>query len=161
MKKTVMTVTVLAFIVFTAGSVLAQNGEDAKFNKFKDSFWDAYFRLFPTAGTQQGFTKYNDKLEDPTQDNLEKFLELVDNSFNKDLVTKIDRTKLSPDLQLEHELMRDFLELTVLRLQDSLFLLDNPLYYNDLLITSVRSLVDRNANTTAAAARARYARARS
>jgi hypothetical protein len=155
MKKAVMMATVLAFLVFTAGTVLAQNAEDAKFNKFKDSLWDAYFKLFPTAGTQQGFAKYNDKLEDISQDALEKFLELVDTTFSKDLVTKIDRTKLSPDLQLEHEIVRDFLDLTVLRLEDSLFLIDNPLYYNDLFVNSVRSLILRNPNAPAAAARAK------
>jgi hypothetical protein len=155
MKKTVMTLTVLAFLVVTAGSALAQNVEDAKFNKFKDTFWDAYFKLFPTAGTLQGFTKYNEKLEDLTQDVLEKFLESIDNSFNKDLVTKIDKFKLSPDLQLEHEIIRDFLDLTVLRLEDSLFLIDNPLYYNGLFVNSIRSLIVRNANAPAAAARAK------
>ena len=155
MKRAVLTFTVLAFLVFTAGTAFAQNAEDGKFNKFKDSFWDAYFKLFPTAGTLQGYTKYNDKLEDISQDNLEKFLDAVDNGFNKDLVTKIDKFKLSPDLQLEHEIMRDFLDLTVLRLENSLFLIDNPLYYNGLIVDSVRSLIMRNPDAPAAAARAR------
>jgi hypothetical protein len=155
MKKTVMTLTVLAFLAFTAGSALAQNAEDAKFNKFKDSLWDAYFKVFPTAGTMQGFTKYNEKLEDLSPDVIEKFLDSIDTGFNKDLITKIDKFKLSPDLQLEHELIRDFLDLTVLRLEDSLFLIDNPLYYNGLFTNSIRSLIVRNANAPAAAARAK------
>lgn len=154
MKRTIVTLTVLAVLVFTAGSLLAQNADDAKFTKFKDSFWDAYFRLLPTAGTMQGFTKYNDKLEDLSQATVEKFLEGVD-AFNQELVSKIDKFKLSPDLQLEHEIMRDFLELTQVRLEDSLFLIDNPLYYNDLFVNSIRSLVVRNAGAPAAAARAK------
>jgi hypothetical protein len=154
MKKTVMTLTVLAFLVFTAGNVLAQSAEDAKFNKFKDSFWDSYFKLFPTAGTQQGYTKYNDKLEDLSQASIEKFLEGID-AFNQELVSKIDKFKLSPDLQLEQEIMRDFLDLTQMRLEDSLFLIDNPLYYNELFVNSIRSLIVRNAGAPAAAARAK------
>lgn len=154
MKKTVLTLTVLAFLVFTAGNVLAQSAEDAKFNKFKDSFWDSYFKLFPTAGTQQGYTKYNDKLEDLSQASIEKFLEGID-AFNQELVSKIDKFKLSPDLQLEQEIMRDFLDLTQMRLEDSLFLIDNPLYYNELFVDSIRSLILRNASAPAAAARAK------
>ena len=64
MKKTILTLTVLAFLVFTAGSLLGQTPEDAKFKKFQETFWDAYFKVFPTQGSLQGYTKYNDKLED-------------------------------------------------------------------------------------------------
>ncbi|HYA48643.1 MAG TPA: DUF885 family protein [Burkholderiales bacterium] len=154
MKKTVLTLTVLAFFAFTAGNVLAQSAEDAKFNKFKDTFWDAYFKLFPTTGTLQGYTKYNDKLEDLSQATIEKFLEGID-VFNQELVSKIDKFKLSPDLQLEHEIMRDFLDLTQLKLEDSLFLIDNPLYYNELFVNSIRSLIVRNPGAPAAASRAK------
>lgn len=154
MKKTVITLTVLAFLAFTAGNVLAQNAEDAKFKKFQDTFWDAYFKLFPTLGTMQGFTKYNDKLEDLSQGVIEKFLDSVD-AFNQELVSKMDKFKLSPDLQLEHEIMRDFMDLQVLKLEDSLFLVDNPLYYNDLFVNSIRSLITRNPGAPTAAARAK------
>lgn len=154
MKRTVMTLVVLAFLAFISGNVLAQNAEDAKFNKFKDNFWDAYFRLFPTQGTMQGFTKYNDKLEDLSQAAVEKFLDSVD-AFNQELVSKIDKFKLSPDLQLEQEMMRDFLDLQVLRLEDSLFVIDNPLYYTDLFVNCIRSLITRNPSAPAAAARAK------
>jgi hypothetical protein len=157
MKKTILTLTVLAFLVFTAGSLLGQTPEDAKFKKFQETFWDAYFKVFPTQGSLQGYTKYNDKLEDLSQSVIEKFLDSIDatNGFNQELVSKMDKFKLSPDLQLEHEMMRDFLDLQVLRLEDSLFLIDNPLYYNDLLVNSIRSLITRNPSSPAAAARAK------
>ncbi|HVP91736.1 MAG TPA: DUF885 family protein [Terriglobales bacterium] len=154
MKKTVLTLTVLAFLAFTAGTALAQSAEDGKFNKFKDTFWDAYFKLFPTAGTQQGYTKYNDKLEDLSQATIEKFLDGLD-AFKQELIAKIDKFKLSPDLQLEHETMRDLMELTQLKLEDSLFIIDNPTYYNGLFVDSIQSLISRNANAPAAAARAK------
>jgi len=154
MKKKALILTVVAFLAFTAGSALAQNAEDAKFRKFQDTFWDTYFRLFPTAGTMQGYTKYNDRLEDLSKAAIEKFLESVD-GFNQELVAKIDKFKLSPDLQVEQELMRDFLDLQVLKLENSLFLIDNPLVYNDLFVNSIRSLIIRNPGSPSAAARAR------
>jgi uncharacterized protein (DUF885 family) len=154
MKKTVTALTALAVLLFTAGSLMAQNGEDAKFKKFQDNLWDTYFKFFPTAGTMQGYTKYDDKLEDLSSGSIEKFLDSLD-GFNQELVSKIDKFKLSPDLQLEHELSRDFLDLHVLKLENSLFILDNPLFYNDLFVNSIRSLVTRNPNAPAAVSRAR------
>ncbi len=152
MKKTLTAVMIVTLLAFTAGTLRAQNAEDAKFKKFGDTLWDAYFKFFPTQGTIQGFAKYNDRLEDPSQGAIEKFLETVD-GFNQELVTKIDRTKLSPDLQIEHEMVRDFLELLVLKLENSVFLIDNPLYYNDVIINSVRSLVIKTPGSPAIAAR--------
>jgi uncharacterized protein (DUF885 family) len=154
MKKTVLILTVAALLLFTAGNALAQNGEDAKFKKFQDTFWDAYFKLFPTAGTMQGYSKYGDKIEDLSQASVEKFLESVD-AFNQELVTKIDKTKMSPDLQVELDIMRDFLDLQVLKLENSLFTIDNPLFYNDLFVNSIRSHLVRNPGSPAAAARAK------
>jgi hypothetical protein len=154
MKKKALTLTVVAFLAFSVGSALAQNAEDAKFRKFQDTFWDTYFRLFPTAGTMQGYAKYSDRLEDLSQAAIEKFLESVD-GFNQELVTKIDKFKLSPDVQVEQELMRDFLDLQVLKLENSLFLIDNPLFYNDLFVNSIRSLIVRNPGSPSAAARAK------
>ncbi|MEN6310349.1 MAG: DUF885 family protein, partial [Acidobacteriota bacterium] len=154
MKKTVMILTVAALLVFTAGNALAQNGEDAKFKKFQDTFWDAYFKLFPTAGTIQGYSKYGDKIEDLSQGSVEKFLESVD-AYNQELVTKIDKFKLSPETQIELDIMRDFLDLQVLRLENSLFVVDNPLFYNELFVNSIRAHLVRNPGSPAAAARAR------
>jgi hypothetical protein len=154
MKKKALILTVVAFLAFASGSALAQNAEDAKFRKFQDTFWDTYFRLFPTAGTMQGYTKYNDRLEDLSQAAVEKFLESAD-GFNQELVTKIDKFKLSPDVQVEQDLMRDFLDLQVLKLENSLFILDNPIYYNDLFVNSIRSLITRNPGTPAAVSRAK------
>ncbi len=154
MKKTAAVIAVLALVACTTGILLAQSAEDAKFKKFQDSFWDAYFKFYPTAGTMQGFTKYNDKLEDPSEGALDKFNEQLD-AFNQELVTKIDRTKLSADNQVDHELYLDFLDLEFLKLQYTLPWQDNPLLYNDLFINSLRSLLVKNGGSGAASATAR------
>jgi hypothetical protein len=154
MKKTVPALTALAVLLFAAGSLMAQNGEDAKFKKFQDNLWDTYFKFFPTEGTRQGYTKYDDKLEDLSNGSVEKFLDSMD-GFNQELVTKIDKFKLSPDLQLEHELSRDFLDLQIMKLENSLFILDNPVFYNDLFVKSIRSLLVRDPNAPAAVSRAK------
>jgi len=156
MKKTAIVLAVLAVFACATGALLAQSAEDAKFKKFQETFWDAYFKFYPTAGTIQGYTKYNDKLEDPSEGALDKFNEVLD-GFNQELVTKIDKTKLSADNQIDHELMLDFLDLEFLKLQYTLPWQDNPLLYNDLFVQSLRSLLVKNggAGATAAAARAK------
>jgi uncharacterized protein (DUF885 family) len=117
MKRTAIVLAVLAILACGTGALLAQSPEDVKFKKFQDTFWDAYFKFYPTAGTLQGYTKYNDKLEDPSEGSLDKFNETLD-GFNQELVSKIDKAKLSPDNQIEHEMLLDFLDLEFLKLQN-------------------------------------------
>jgi len=150
MKKTAIVLAVLAILAYGTGALLAQSPEDAKFKKFQDTFWDAYFKFYPTAGTLQGYTKYNDKLEDPSEGNLDKFNEMLD-GFNQELVSKIDKTKLSPDNQLEHEMLLDFLDLEFLKLQNLIPWEYNPLLYNELFVNSLRSLLLKNGGSAVAA----------
>lgn len=140
MKKTATVLVVLALFAGAAGALLAQSAEDAKFKKWQDTFWDAYFKFYPTAGTLQGFTKYNDRLEDPSEGALDKFNEQMD-LFNKEAISKIDKTKLSAEMQVEHEMLLDFIDLEFLKLQYVLPWNDNPLLYNDLFVQSLRSLL--------------------
>lgn len=150
MKKTAIALAVLAILACASGALLAQSPEDVKFKKFQDTFWDAYFKFYPTAGTLQGYTKYNDKLEDPSEGSLDKFNETLD-GFNQELVSKIDKAKLSPDNQLEHEMLLDFLDLEFLKLQNLVPWEYSPLLYNDLFVNSLRSLLLKNGGSVAAA----------
>jgi len=156
MKKTAIALAVLAILACGTGALLAQSQEDAKFKKFQGTFWDAYFKFYPTAGTLQGYAKYNDKLEDPSQGALEKFNEVL-NGFNQELVSKIDKTKLSADNRVEHEMFLDFVDLELLKLQIDGPWESNPLLYNQLFVQSLRSLLVKNggAGVTAATSRAK------
>ncbi|HMA54142.1 MAG TPA: DUF885 family protein, partial [Acidobacteriota bacterium] len=154
MKKTAIVVAVLAVFACTTGVLLAQSAEDAKFKKFQDTFWDAYFKFYPTTGTLQGYTKYNDKLEDPSEGALDKFNETL-TGFNTELVSKLDMGKLSADNQVEREMLLDFIDLEFLKLQYILPWNDNPMLYNDLFVQSLRSLLVKNGASGVAAATAR------
>ncbi|MGZ5467929.1 MAG: DUF885 family protein, partial [Candidatus Aminicenantales bacterium] len=154
MKKTAIVVAVLAIFACTTGVLLAQSAEDAKFKKFQDTFWDSYFKFYPTTGTLQGYTKYNDKLEDPSEGALDKFNEAL-TGFNTELVSKLDMGKLSADNQIEREMLLDFIDLEFLKLQYILPWNDNPMLYNDLFVQSVRSLLVKNGSSGVAAATAR------
>ena len=150
MKKTAIVVVALALFACATGALLAQSAEDAKFKKFQDTFWDAYFKFYPTAGTLQGFTKYNDKLEDLGEGSMEKFAAAL-NAFGSDIVTKINKTNLSPDLQIEHEMYQDFIlaEADMLAIDGPWE--TNPLLYNHLFVQSLQGVLAKNGGNTAAA----------
>lgn len=154
MKKTAAILVVLALVAGMAGVARAQSAEDAKFKKFLDSFWDAYFKFYPTAGTLQGFTKYNDRLEDPSEGALDKFHETL-TAFNTEIVSKMDPGKLSADVQLEREMLLDFLDLEFVKLETTLPWNDNPMLYNDLFVQSLRSLLLKNGGAAVVPATAR------
>ncbi|HPW18218.1 MAG TPA: DUF885 family protein [Candidatus Aminicenantes bacterium] len=140
MKKTAVALAALVVLSWGAGALLAQSPEDAKFKKYQDTFWDAYFKFYPTAGTLQGYAKYNDKLEDPSEGSLDKFNDALD-ALNKELVTKIDKSKLSAEAQTEHEMLLDFMDLEFLKLRNVIPWDYNPLLYNELFVQSLRGLL--------------------
>lgn len=141
MKKKAIVFAIWAFIFLSLGLVFSQqNPEDAKFQKNIDTYLDEYWKFYPSAATLAGYYKYNDKLEDLSAKNIEKRHDSLD-LFNKEFVTKIDNTKLSPDFQIEHEMMRDVLDLEFLK-HESLLPWDyNPIFYNEILINSIQGLL--------------------
>ncbi len=142
MRNKAIALAAVAVLALGVAGLSAQSAEDAKFTKYLDTFWDAYFKFFPTEGTVQGFMKYNDKLEDFRMGTIEKFLESLD-KFNQELVTKLNKTTMSPDIQIEFDIHRDFLDQEIMKLENSLFRIDNPLFYNQVFLNSLRSLFQK------------------
>jgi uncharacterized protein (DUF885 family) len=146
MRKSLILVLVAAAVLLGTGVTLSQqNGEDAKLAKFVDTFLDAYWKFYPTAGTMNGFAKYNDKLEDLAESNIEKYLAGLD-KFNAELVNKIAKDKLSPEAQIDLELVRSLIDFDQLRLEKIAPQLLNPLYYNEILYHSLASLLKGDLN---------------
>jgi hypothetical protein len=140
MKKLTAALFILVFCFWTAGICFSQqNEEDQKFLKFLDGYFDAMWKFYPTMGTLQGYHKYDDKLEDLKSGNIEKRHDELD-QLNQDLVAKIDRTKLSPEFQIDHAMMVDGLDRELIK-HESLIPWDyNPLFYNSIINNCVRSL---------------------
>ena len=147
MRKTLILVLIAAGVLLGTGAMLSQqNGEDAKFSKFVDTFLDAYWKFYPTAGTMNGFAKYNDKLEDLTESNVEKYLTSGLDKFNAELVNKISRDKLSPEAQIDFDLVRNLIDYDQFRLEKIAPQQLNPLYYNEILYYSLAALLKGDIN---------------
>ncbi len=140
MKRLVLSVLILAVAALGLGPLYAQSPEDAKFQKMIDAYLDGMWKFFPTSATLAGIAKYNDRLEDFGSGAIEKRTDALD-AFNQELVAKVDKSKLSPESQVLHAMMVDALDLEFVKFENLLPWEYNPLFYNDILLQSVRSLL--------------------
>jgi hypothetical protein len=143
MRKFITSVFIIVFVLFNTGLLLSQqNEEDGKFQKLMEEFLDAIWKFQPTAGTMAGFHKYDNKLEDFSEKNLEKRFEELD-QFNQDLVTKVDRTKMNPEFQIDHEMLMDALDLERLKHEQLIPWEYDPIFYNTIFINCVKPLFEK------------------
>lgn len=143
MRKRIIPVLIGALIFLGFGWLLSQqNPEDAKFTKTMEGYLDDFWKFYPTAATMAGYTKYNDKLEDFSESAVEKRGTALD-GYNKDFVTKINKDKLSPEVQIDRDLLMDAIDLELLRLDNLVPQQYNPIFYNEIIIHSISSLLVR------------------
>ena len=140
MKKVIFPLLVLIIVFLSTNLVISQqNEEDAKFQKFLSSYFDAMWKFYPTAGTMAGYHNYDNELEDLSSKNIEKHHEGLD-KFNQELVTKIDREKLSPELKIDHQMMVDLLDRELCKHEGLLTWAYDPLFYNEIFLTPIFNL---------------------
>ena len=143
MRKITAALFILVFCFWTAGILFSQqNEEDQKFLKFLDGYFDALWKFYPTMGTLQGYHKYDNKLEDLKGGNIEKRHDELDR-LNQELVAKIDRTKLSPEFQIDHAMMVDGLDRELIKHENLIPWEYNPIFYNSIFNDCVRSLLTK------------------
>lgn len=143
MRKVLTPLIILVVAIWSIGGLYSQqSAEDAKFQKIMDEYFDEMWKFYPTSATLAGYTKYDDKLEDLSSKNIDKRHDSLD-KFNQEFVAKVDRQKLSPDLQEDHAMIVDALDRERL-LHESLVPWGyNPIFYNGIFINSVRSLIQK------------------
>ena len=141
MKKTLTLVLILVFALGSMGLLSAQqNKEDQKFQKTLDKYFDALWKFYPTAATMAGFHKYDKKLEDLDKKDIEKRHEELD-ALNQEFVADIDKSALSQEVQIEHEMIINSISLELTKHEMTLPWSYNPLFYNDIFLNSIRSLM--------------------
>jgi uncharacterized protein (DUF885 family) len=143
MKRLVLSILILAMAALGLGQLCAQTPEDAKLQKMIDVYLDGMWKFFPTSATLAGNPKYNDKLEDLSSGLIGKRTDALD-AFNQELVAKVDKAKLSPENQIIHSMMVDALDLEFVKFENLLPWEYNPLFYNEILLQSVRGLLVRD-----------------
>jgi len=144
MKKFITPLIILTVVLFASGMLLSQqNKEDTKFQKVVDNYLDAYWKFYPTAATMAGYHKYDNKLENLSRKNLDKRQDELD-KLNGEIITKVDKTILNEEYQIDHELIIDGLDLDMLRHERIIPWEYNPLFYNDIFNNCIRSLIQNS-----------------
>jgi len=134
---------VFVFVFLGLGFLLSQQGqEEAKFQKVMDAYLDAYWKFYPTAATMAGYHKYDDKLEDLGEKNIEKHHEELD-VFSQDMVTKADKTRLGAEAQIDYDILRNALDLELMRHENLLPWQYNPIFYNEIFLNSLKGLLTK------------------
>ncbi len=153
MKKTAILLFALSFVFLSTTQLYSQqNAEDEKFQKLMDSYFDAYWKFFPTAATLAGFNKYNNKLEDFREKNIDKRRDEMD-KFHKEIVVDINNQLLSPDFQIDHALLVNALDLDIMQHEMLVPWEYNPLYLNKIFMNCIRTLFTEGTAPTEAQAK--------
>jgi hypothetical protein len=125
----------------STGLLLSEKNNDAeKFKKALDTYLDGRWKFYPTSATLAGYHKYDGQLENISRGSIEKRHEGLD-EFNQEFVTKIDKFKLSPELQIDHEMVMDALDLELFKHENLVPWEYNPIFYNEIFANCVRSLL--------------------
>jgi uncharacterized protein (DUF885 family) len=143
-KRTVpLILFVISFAFLGLGLLLSQqNQEEAKFQKVMDAYLDAYWKFYPSAATLAGYHKYDNQLEDLSEKNIEKHHDELD-VFSQDMVTKADKTKLGAETQIDYDILRNALDLELMRHENLLPWQYNPVFYNQIFTDSLRGLLTK------------------
>jgi hypothetical protein len=143
MRKRLIPFVILVFAFISLGFLFSQqNQEEAKFQKTVDNYFDELWKFYPTAATLAGYHKYDDKLEDLSRKAIEKRHDALD-SFNQELVAKIDKTKLSADTQIDYEMMLDAIDLELMCHENLIPWEYNPIFYNEIIFNGLRCLLTK------------------
>ncbi len=143
MKKTFIPLTIVALLLMSIGILLSeQNEEDSKFEKFIETYLDAMWKFYPTAATLAGYHNYDDDLENLSGRSIEKRHEDLD-SFNQEVVSKIDKFKLSPELQIDHGMIVDALDLELFNHESLIPWEYDPIFYNAIISSCIRTLLTK------------------
>jgi len=140
MRKTLILLVMLVFALGSANVLLSQNKVDEKFQKTVDDYFDALWKFYPSAATAAGFHKYDDKLEDLDDGDIEKRHGQLD-ELNQALVSEVSKVDLSPELQTEHEMLMNLLDLELVKHEMLLPWAYNPLFYNQIIDNALRGLM--------------------
>ncbi|MGH7935546.1 MAG: DUF885 family protein, partial [Chthoniobacterales bacterium] len=128
----------LVATLLLATSVFAQN---TTWNKLVDEFFDGYFDINPTQGTQSGFHQYDSKLEDYSKAGVDKQV-AWDNQW-LDRLAKFDAKSLSPEERQDYQLVENTVKSDLLSLQQIRGWEKNPDRYSSGITSSAFVIMAR------------------
>jgi uncharacterized protein (DUF885 family) len=120
-------------------SMGASSGE---FKQFVDDYFDRYFEWRPSAGTDAGFHQYDSRLENYSADVIQARIAAVKQQVAR--LEALRRESLTPDEQIDAEMLDGQLRAELLDLESLRRLHTNPMAYVSLPGSAIDSLMKRN-----------------
>lgn len=117
-----------------------QNEQDEKFQKIVNEYLDELWKFYPTSATLAGYHEYDDQLENLKSGKIENRRETLD-KYSQKLVAEVSRDQLSSEFQIDHLIISDALERELILHENLVPWEYDPLFYNNILANSVRSLL--------------------
>lgn len=140
MRKIFIPLAIFLIVFSSTGPLMSsKDGEDSKFQKTLEKYLNEHWKFYPTAATLAGFHDYDSKLEDFSEKNLEKRVDVLD-TYSKEFAAEIDRNKLSTEVLIDYEMMLDALGLEILKNENLLPWEYNPIFYNEIFINCIGGL---------------------
>ncbi len=141
MKRITSLTIIILFVFFCTGMMYAQqNKEDKKFQKTLEKYLDKLWEFYPTQATKEGYHEYDDELADLRERKIDsRYEEILE--FSKKLIAEINSQKLSPEYKIDFEIVRSSLDLELLNHESLLPWNYNPLFYNEIILDSVKHLL--------------------
>jgi uncharacterized protein (DUF885 family) len=135
---------ILIFIIFLIFLNLSCAGwsEDEKFSKLVEKFVDEYFHFNPVAGTWAGYHKYDNLLDDFSEENLKKKLEWLKSYREK--FSKFDLKKLSKDNSIDCRILLETIDEMIFYLEELKEHEWNPLFYNSIIGDGLMYLITQD-----------------
>ena len=131
------------FSCITLFSVLAQSLEDAKLDAFFKQYLEQHFEQQPQAATLLGDHRFDARLDDISPKARAGWHELTRKTL-KNLPHKIDRRKLSPDGQIDFEILKHELTLQLWQDKNTDPFAEDARTYGNYLSDSVYVLLTRS-----------------
>lgn len=140
MRKIFIPLAIFLIVLSSTGPLMSsKDGEDSKFQKTLGKYLNEHWKFYPTAATLAGFHDYDSKLEDFSEKNLDKRVDVLD-TYSKEFAAEIDRNKLSTEVLIDYEMMLDALGLEILKNENLLPWEYNPIFYNEIFINCIGGL---------------------
>jgi uncharacterized protein (DUF885 family) len=114
--------------------------EAAKFEKILTNYMNRYFEEHPQRGTEAGIHDYDGAMPTYTRERIVGYTDQLKKATNE--LALLDTKRLSPDLRLDYQILDNKIRGEALDLSEVRRWMGDPTAYNDLIMSSVLSLLD-------------------
>ncbi len=118
----------------TSGATDSRSQASSDWNRLVDSYFDDYFKLYPTQGTAAGFHQYDSELEDYSRKGVDNQIAFAKNYLGR--LESFDSKALPLEERQDYQLVVNNLKSTLLELEDIRGWEKNPDRYSSGLTQS-------------------------